>query len=165
MTEKISKSDLLKIILEEVDSSDVVGEDIIHMLIDEKIARDVTELHERQLTFGDKMSDKLAELAGSWSFIIGFGILMVGWILINTKVLGAPYDPFPFILLNLILSCLAAIQAPLIMMSQNRQEQKDRIRSKNDYKVNLKSELIIEDLHRKIDMLLKNQEEILRKLG
>lgn len=134
------------------------------MLINERVAQDITELHQRQLTFGDKMSDKLAEFAGSWAFIIGFGVVMIAWIVVNTRLLLHPYDPFPFILLNLILSCLAAIQAPLIMMSQNRQEEKDRIRSKNDYKINLKSELIIEDLHKKIDILLRNQEEILKKI-
>jgi len=164
MSNKISKQDLLKIILDEVDNFDLVEEDIIHMLINEKVAQDVTELHQQKLSFGDKMSDKLAEFAGSWKFIIGFGIVLITWIVINASLLKHPYDPFPFILLNLILSCLAAIQAPVIMMSQNRQEQKDRIRSKNDYKINLKSELIIEDLHRKIDTLLKNQEKILKSI-
>ncbi len=110
------------------------------------------------------MSDKLAEFAGSWVFIIGFGIVLFAWIIANSFILKHPYDPYPFILLNLILSCLAAIQAPIIMMSQNRQEAKDRIRSKNDYKVNLKSELIIEDLHKKIDELQKLHQELLNKI-
>ena len=164
MSNKISKQDLLKIILDEVDDLDLVEEDIIHMLINEKVAKDISEVRNKQLTFGDKMSDKLAVFAGSWSFIIGFGIIMMTWIVINTRS-PHPYDPYPFILLNLILSCLAAIQAPIIMMSQNRQEEKDRIRSKSDYKINLKSELIIEDLHKKIDILLKNQEKLMTRLA
>lgn len=164
MANQISKQDLLKIILDKVDDFDLVEEDIIHMLINEKVAQDVTELHQQNLSFGDRMSDKLAEFAGSWKFIIGFGIVMITWIVVNTSLLKHPFDPYPFILLNLILSCLAAIQAPIIMMSQNRQEEKDRIRSKNDYKINLKAELIIEDIHRKIDALQKNQEKLLKSI-
>jgi len=162
MVDRLSKQDLLKIVLEEVDNSNLIEEEIIHILINEKIAKDITEIHQKKLTFGDKMSDKLAVFAGSWRFIIGFGVVLIAWIIVNSSLLRHPYDPYPFILLNLILSCLAAIQAPVIMMSQNRQEEKDRIRSKNDYKINLKSELIIEDLHKKIDIVLKNQEELLK---
>jgi uncharacterized membrane protein len=103
-------------------------------------------------------SNTEAEIAGNWTFIISFCLVLFFWITLNTRMLLKPYGPYPFILLNLVLSCIAALQAPIIMMSQNRQEKKDRIRAENDYKVNFKSELIIEDLHSKLDRLLENQE-------
>ena len=107
------------------------------------------------------MADKIADSVGSWRFIIIALSTISIWIIFNASFKNL-FDPFPFILLNLILSCIAAIQAPVIMMSQNRQEDKDRIKSKNDYQVNLKSELIIQDLHKKIDILIENQ-NILKK--
>jgi len=107
---------------------------------------------------GARISDKVAKFGGSWKFIITFFAILVLWIIINSIVLLSKiFDPYPFILLNLILSCIAAIQAPIIMMSQNRQEAKDRIRSENDYKVNLKAEIEIRTLHEKIDHLLLDQ--------
>jgi uncharacterized membrane protein len=107
---------------------------------------------------GDLISDKVAKFGGSWRFIISFFIVLLAWILINTcLILKKPFDPYPFILMNLILSCIAAIQAPVIMMSQNRQEKKDRARSENDYKINLKSEIEIRTLHEKVDHLLLDQ--------
>jgi uncharacterized membrane protein len=110
------------------------------------------------LTLGDKISDKTALFGGSWKFIISFFTIIFCWIALNTfLVLQKSFDPYPYILLNLILSCVAAIQAPIIMMSQNRQEVKDRIRSENDYKVNLKSEIEIRTLHEKVDHLLLDQ--------
>lgn len=110
------------------------------------------------LTFGQKLADKIAVFGGSWTFIIFFFSFLLIWMAINIWVLAAkPFDPYPFILLNLILSCLAAIQAPIIMMSQNRQEQKDRLRSEHDYKINLKAELEIRLLHEKIDHLIIHQ--------
>jgi uncharacterized membrane protein len=110
------------------------------------------------LTVGEKLADRVATFGGSWTFIIFFGSVLVVWIAINSiAMLGKPFDPFPFILLNLVLSCLAAIQAPVIMMSQNRQESKDRLRAENDYRVNLKAELEIRHLHSKIDLLLTHQ--------
>jgi len=109
-------------------------------------------------TIGDRLSDRLASFGGSWSFLIMFGTIMTVWILFNSiHVMQQPVDPFPFILLNLILSCLAAVQAPVIMMSQNRQETKDRMRAEHDYQVNLKAELEIRQLHSKLDMLLTHQ--------
>ncbi len=109
-------------------------------------------------TFGQRLADKIAEFGGSWTFIIIFFTFLLCWMGVNVWILATrPFDPFPFILLNLILSCLAAIQAPIIMMSQNRQEQKDRTRSENDYKINLKSELEIRLLHEKIDHLIIHQ--------
>ncbi|MBI1279906.1 MAG: DUF1003 domain-containing protein [Anaerolineaceae bacterium] len=110
------------------------------------------EIDER-LTFGQRIADKVASFGGSWNFIISFGAILLIWIVLNTMILSRPFDGPPFILLNLILSMLAALQAPVIMMSQNRQDAKDRIRSELDYKVNLKSELEIKQLHEKIDSL------------
>lgn len=115
---------------------------------------------ESQLTTGQKLADKIAEFGGSWTFIMFFFSFLIIWMAINIWVLVTnPFDPYPFILLNLILSCLAAIQAPVIMMSQNRKEQKDRARSVNDYQVNLKAELEIRLLHEKLDHLIIHQNQ------
>ncbi len=114
------------------------------------------------LTKGQKISDKVARFGGSWAFIISFFVILIVWIVFNCVVpKGANFDPYPFILLNLILSCTAALQAPIIMMSQNRQEEKDRIRGENDYLINLKAELEIRALHQKIDLLLEEQIKVL----
>ena len=113
---------------------------------------------EKDLTFGERIADKIAEFGGSWTFIISFFSFLLIWMCINIWVLASkPFDPYPFILLNLILSCLAAIQAPIIMMSQNRQEEKDRIRNEHDFKVNLKAELEIRLLNEKIDHMIVHQ--------
>lgn len=118
-----------------------------------------------QITFGQKIADKVAEFGGSWTFILSFLFFLVLWICLNAFILlNKGFDPYPFILLNLILSCIAALQAPVIMMSQNRQEEKDRMRAKNDYMVNLKSELEIRMLHEKIDHLIMHQEQSLIEL-
>lgn len=118
-----------------------------------------------QITFGQKIADKVAEFGGSWTFILSFLFFLILWICLNAFILlNKGFDPYPFILLNLILSCIAALQAPVIMMSQNRQEEKDRKRSKNDYMVNLKSELEIRMLHEKIDHLIMHQEQSLIEL-
>jgi uncharacterized membrane protein len=110
------------------------------------------------LTQGQKLSDKVARFGGSWSFIIFFMALLVVWIVYNVTAIGkSAFDPYPFILMNLILSCIAALQAPIIMMSQNRQEEKDRKRSENDYLINLKAEIGIRSLHEKMDLLLSEQ--------
>ena len=131
----------------------------------EVLANNVEKTFEKQLTFGERLSDQIAEIGGSWKFIIGFGLFLVAWILVNTAWLRAKSpDPYPFILLNLILSCIAALQAPVIMMSQNRQEAKDRLRAEHDYKVNLKAELEIRHLHEKLDYLLKQQSQRLFEL-
>ena len=115
---------------------------------------------EQEWTFGERMADRIASFGGSWAFLICFGGFLALWIVMNSLVLlWRPVDPFPFILLNLVLSCLAAIQAPVIMMSQNRQEAKDRLRSQHDYQVNLKAELEIRHLHEKVDHLLSHQWE------
>jgi uncharacterized membrane protein len=124
----------------------------------ELLSKNINIEFDQQLTFGERLADKMAKYAGSWGFVIGFFGALFLWIAINSIVLILrPFDPYPFILLNLVLSCLAAIQAPVIMMSQNRQESKDRLRSEHDYSVNLKAELEIRNLHEKIDHLLMKQ--------
>ncbi|KNZ42617.1 DUF1003 domain-containing protein [Acetobacterium bakii] len=155
--------ELIKTILKDEVIADEENE-ILHQLLDERISRNTVTLHDEKLTFGQKAADRLAKFAGSWTFIILFFITLTAWIILNAVILTRPYDVYPFILLNLALSCLAAIQAPVIMMSQNRQEEKDRIRAKNDYKVNLKSEIIVEDIHQKLDAILENQENILSRV-
>ncbi len=123
-------------------------------ILSEKIQDDV----EPELTLGERMADKIASFGGSWTFIILFFSFLLLWMMTNAYLLvNKPFDPFPFILLNLILSCLAAIQAPIIMMSQNRKEAKDRVRSEHDYKIDLKAELEIKILSEKIDHLLIHQ--------
>lgn len=122
------------------------------------LSENIQEEIEAELTFGQRIADKVASFGGSWTFIITFFSFILIWILINLYFISKkPFDPYPFILLNLLLSCLAAIQAPIIMMSQNRQEQKDRQRSEHDYKINLKAELEINLLSEKIDHLLAHQ--------
>jgi len=117
--------------------------------------RDVNEAFDARLTFGEKLADRVAAIGGSWGFIIGFSLFMVVWAILNTVVLARhAFDPFPFIFLNLMLSMLAALQAPIIVMSQNRQPAKDRLEIRLDYETNLRSEAEIASLHDKIDLLL-----------
>jgi uncharacterized membrane protein len=124
----------------------------------ERVSKNINIVHGERLTVGDRMSDRLANTAGSWGFIGFFTLFLTFWIAINSvQFLFKPFDHYPYILLNLMLSCLAAIQAPVIMMSQNRQEAKDRLRSEHDYEVNLKSELEIQALHEKLDQLRDKQ--------
>jgi len=126
----------------------------------ETLSSNVDAEFDKDVALGEKMADGLASFGGSWTFLIIFASILFIWIGLNSiLLLKKPFDPFPFILLNLILSCIAAIQAPVIMMSQNRQEAKDRLRSQNDYQVNLKAELEIRQLHDKIDHLLSHQWE------
>src|SRR5436309_8351938 len=133
--------------------------EVLHSLREhETLSKDVDTVFEGDWTFGERLADRIAAFGGSWTFLISFGAFLALWIGLNTFVLySRPFDPYPFILLNLILSCIAAIQAPIIMMSQRRQEEKDRLRSLNDYRVNLKAELEIRHLHEKIDHLLFKQ--------
>jgi uncharacterized membrane protein len=129
------------------------------------LSENIQDEMEADLTFGQKLADNVAAFGGSWTFIITFFSFILIWMIINIWFLATrPFDPFPFILLNLILSCLAAIQAPIIMMSQNRQEQKDRQRSEHDYKINLKAELEIKLLSEKIDHLLAHQNKKLLEI-
>lgn len=140
-------------------------EDIIDMLADSSIAIDVDKEQERNLTFAEKAADKISEIAGSWTFIFISIFFLIGWIVLNTLILKEKdFDPYPFILLNLLLSCVSALQAPIIMMSQNRASKKDSLRNQNDYKIDLKSELLLEDLHHKVEILINNQNRLLNIL-
>lgn len=165
MNNKYDNDEILKLILENRDSINDVEEDMIHELISGKVSKDINRVHEDRQTIGQRSADKISDFVGSWTFIITALTCIVLWIIINIVNIFVHFDPYPFILLNLFLSCTAAIQAPIIMMAQNRQEEKDRLRAKNDYKVNLKAEIIVEDLHNKVDSIMKNQEEILKRLA
>ena len=124
-----------------------------------------TEMHKTS-TLGERMSDRLAKFAGSWAFLGFFGAVVVSWAVVNTTwILDRPFDPFPYVFLNLVLGCIASLQAPIIMMSQNRESQKDRLRAENDYLINLKSEIILEDLHMKVDDLLYEQKRLKKMLN
>ena len=136
------------------------NEEIIHLLLENT----VSQKGEGKETFGQKAADKMAAFAGSWTFILTFTGVLVLWIVFNNLAALRAFDPYPFILLNLVLSCVAAIQAPLIMMSQNRQEEKDRQRAENDYKVNLKTEIMIEDLYDKVNAILAKQSALEKQL-
>ena len=143
---------------------DVTDEDeLIEMLLDNPRAIDSDEEEDERRTMGDKLADKVTEIAGSWGFIIVFCLFLILWMIINT-IMIVKFDEYPFILLNLILSCIAALQAPVIMMSQNRAAKKDSLRSLNDYKTDLKSELILEVLHEQMKDLQANQKKILKML-
>lgn len=143
---------------------DVTDEDeLIEMLLDNPTAIDSDKEEDERRTMGDKLADKVTEIAGSWGFIIVFCLFLILWMIINT-IMTVKFDEYPFILLNLILSCIAALQAPVIMMSQNRAAKKDSLRSLNDYKTDLKSELILEVLHEQMKDLQANQKKILKML-
>ncbi len=136
----------------------------LHQIVEDTIKAEKLIVHNllnpplETLTQGQKISDRVARFGGSWRFIILFGVILALWIAFNAVAIGVyKFDPYPFILMNLILSCIAALQAPIIMMSQNRQEEKDRMRSENDYLINLKAEMQIRSLHQKMDLLLEEQ--------
>lgn len=136
-------------------------DELIKLLIDENVSIDIDKLDKENITFGDMLADRLSSIAGSWLFIFIFILFLIFWIILNTKVFIDKIDPYPFILLNLVLSCIAAIQAPIIMMAQNREAKKDSLRNQNDYITDLKSELILEDLHHKLELILKNQNKLI----
>ena len=154
------RKDYVKEVLEdEIGELSALDNEVIQSLEQHEIlSADISKQFEKKLTFGERLSDHIAEFGGSWKFLITFGAVIFVWIGANAVLLATrAFDPYPFILLNLILSCLAAVQAPIIMMSQNRAEVRDRLRAENDYKVNLKAELEIRHLHEKIDHLLRRQ--------
>jgi len=154
------RKDYVKEVLQdEIGELSALDHEVIESLQEHEIlSSDISKQFETKLTFGERLSDRIASFGGSWRFISLFGGVLFGWIILNgIFLLNRGFDPYPFILLNLILSCLAAIQAPIIMMSQNRSEARDRLRAENDYKVNLKAELEIRHLHEKIDHLLRRQ--------
>ena len=151
---------LLKEVLKDI-QHDMSDEEVLNLLADSKISESpATEKY----TLGQRAADAIAKFAGSWAFIFSFTGVLILWMVVNTILAADAFDPFPFILLNLVLSCVAAIQAPLIMMSQNRQEEKDRRRAENDYKVNLKTEIMIEDLYDKVIAILAKQSVLEKKL-
>ena len=150
---------LLKEVLKDI-RHDMTDEEVLNLLADSKISESPTA---EKYTLGQRAADAIAKFAGSWAFIFSFtGVLLLRMV-VNTILAADAFDPFPFILLNLVLSCVAAIQAPLIMMSQNRQEEKDRRRAENDYKVNLKTEIMIEDLYDKVNAILAKQSALERQ--
>jgi len=157
---------LSSLIEKERGQMDVIDQDVMNALKNNSIlSENIEDAIEGRLTMAQKMADKIATFGGSWTFIITFFSFILFWIGVNIWILTVkPFDPFPFILLNLILSCLAAIQAPIIMMSQNRQEQKDRQRAEHDYKINLKAELEIKLLSEKIDHMIVNQNKNLLEI-
>ena len=141
---------------------DMTDEEVLNLLADSKIS--VNPEKEKKLTLGQRAADAIAKFAGSWAFIFSFTGVLILWMAVNALLAARAFDPYPFILLNLVLSCVAAIQAPLIMMSQNRQEEKDRRRAENDYKVNLKTEIMIEDLYDKVNAILARQTALEKQL-
>ena len=159
MNELKDRKKIIKELLNNTDS-EFTDEELIKQLINTKL----TTKDDEKVSFGQKAADAVASFAGSWAFIFSFVAIMVVWMVLNILLATNAFDAYPFILLNLVLSSIAAIQAPLIMMSQNRQEAKDRKRALNDYKINLKNELIIDDLYKKIDLILENQKKILKEL-
>ena len=148
-----------EVLQDEIGELSALDDEVVESLRQhEIISENISKQFDRKLTFGERLSDRIAEFGGSWRFLITFFSILLVWIVINgVLLLTHAFDPYPFILLNLILSCLAAVQAPVIMMSQNRAEARDRLRAENDYKINLKAELEIRHLHEKIDHLLRRQ--------
>ena len=141
---------------------DMSDDEVLGLLADSKISANPAR---EKYTLGQRAADSIARFAGSWAFIFSFTGVLAAWMVINVLLASRAFDPYPFILLNLVLSCVAAIQAPLIMMSQNRQEEKDRRRAENDYKVNLKTEIMIEDLYDKVTAILEKQEALEARLN
>ena len=166
MEKRKTKKEIVKMLLKNNELDEKDEEELIDLLIDQPISIDIDKQEEAKMTFGDRVADRVSEIAGSWGFILGFSLFLVFWITLNAIFLstGNQLDPYPFILLNLLLSCIAALQAPIIMMSQNRQAAKDSLRNQNDYRTDLKSEIILEDLHRKMELILKNQRKILKAM-
>ena len=152
---------LLKEVLEDI-RHDMTDEEVLSLLAGRQISVKPENAREKY-TLGQRAADTIAKFAGSWAFIFSFSGVLILWMVVNVVLAAGAFDPYPFILLNLVLSCVAAIQAPLIMMSQNRQEEKDRRRAENDYKVNLKTEIMIEDLYDKVNAILAKQSALERQ--
>ena len=164
MEKRKTKKEIVKMLLKNNELEEQDEEELLNLLIDQPISIDVDKQEEAKMTRGDRIADKVSEIAGSWGFILGFSTFLVFWIILNIYILkgSSKVDPYPFILLNLLLSCLAALQAPVIMMSQNRQAAKDSLRNQNDYRTDLKSELILESLHDKMEEILRNQRKLMK---
>lgn len=153
---------LLREVLKDI-RHDMTDDEVLNLLADSKISQR-PDSEKSKSTLGQRAADAIAKFAGSWAFIFSFTGVLILWMVVNTLLAAKAFDPYPFILLNLVLSCVAAIQAPLIMMSQNRQEKKDRRRAENDYKVNLKTEIMIEDLYDKVNLILAKQAALEKQL-
>ncbi len=166
MEKRRTKKEIVKMLLKNNELDEKDEEELLDLLVDQPISIDVDKQEEAKMTRGDRIADKVSEVAGSWGFILGFCAFLLFWVILNAFILQEKNqaDPYPFILLNLLLSCLAALQAPIIMMSQNRQAAKDSLRNQNDYRTDLKSELILEELHNKMDEILRNQRKILKEI-
>ena len=154
-----TRKELIKMLLNNKDDTRDYDE-LMEILIDEKVAIDTDKEENKNITKSEIIADKITNIAGSWKFIISFIIFLIFWFCLNLFFIK-DLDPYPFILLNLLLSTLAALQAPIIMMSQNRQAKKDSLRSRTDYRIDLKSELILEQLHDRQEEIIKNQRKIL----
>lgn len=155
-----SNKKLVREIISDV-KHDMSDEEILNMLANSRVSANPQK---EKYTVGQRAADRIAKFAGSWAFIFLFTAVLILWMVGNVLLAKRAFDPYPFILLNLVLSCVAAIQAPLIMMSQNRQEEKDRRRAENDYKVNLKTEIMIEDLYDKVNAILTRQTALEKQL-
>lgn len=163
MEKKLTKKELVKMLLNNKEVNIDDEDELLDLLVDEPISIDALNEEEKNIKFGDKIADKITKFVGSWTFILSFSGFLLVWVIINLYFID-DLDPYPFILLNLLLSCIAALQAPIIMMSQNREAKRDSLRSKNDYRTDLKSELILEELHDKMEEIEKNQKAILKEL-
>jgi len=162
--DKPTNADLIKMILDE-QTETLEEEELLNLLMKERVSTNVNEEHKMNFSLGDRMADNIAQFAGSWKFIGIFLGVLVLWIVVNSIALFVkPFDPFPFILMNLILSCVAAIQAPVIMMSQNRQEKKDRLRAEHDYEVNLKAEILVENIINRLEKIEQSQVQLAERL-
>ena len=166
MEKRTTKKEIVKMLLKNNSLDEKDEEELLDLLIDQPISIDVDKQEEAKMTFGDRVADKVSEIAGSWGFILCFCLFLIFWVILNSFILtgDTKIDGYTFILLNLLLSCIAALQAPIIMLSQNRQATKDSLRNQNDYRTDLKSELILEELHDKMEMILKNQKKIMKSL-
>lgn len=164
MNTQKNKEKIIKELLHSTDK-ELTDEELMSEILSTNVSEN-SEKNEREekITFGQKAADAVARFAGSWAFIFSFIAVMVVWMVINVLLAAKAFDAYPFILLNLVLSCIAAVQAPLIMMSQNRQEVKDRKRAENDYRVNLKSEFVIDALYKKLESVSEMQKKIFKKL-
>lgn len=164
MNTQKNKAKIIKELLHSTDK-ELTDEELMSEILSTNVSEN-SEKNEREekITFGQKAADAVARFAGSWAFIFSFIAVMVIWMVMNVLLAAKAFDAYPFILLNLVLSCIAAVQAPLIMMSQNRQEVKDRKRAENDYRVNLKSEFVIDALYKKLESVSEMQKKILKKL-
>ena len=167
MAQVKTKKEIVKMLLKNKVLEDKDETELMEMLFDQEIAVDVDKYVEENATWKDRLADRITKRAGSCGFIIGFIIFLLLWMVINGVILcdGKAFDEYPFILLNLFLSCVAALQAPIIMMSQNRAAEKDSLRGKNDYKTDLKSELILEELHEQMTKMISNQNKIIKLLS